>query len=884
MAFTSNFAFVAPHSAAVAALGARAEQYFTDDPNTCLIKLRQLIEVVVKELVSLERVYVPSDAKLADMLRELSRSGKLDRYAEGLLRQIRKAGNDAVHGTRNRHQEAADQLRNARSLAIWYVEEYFDASIKPAPFQFPPAPRDAAEGLKTALAEKQRLMQELEASVAQREAFRAQVAAQAERLAKPQVVIQDALLGCYAGLEEDNRARLKARLLAFQENPGAFELVSFGEAVDDKLSWVILDGDWTMVVATAPNGDSLLCLWVGTYDQAPTWAAYKRVDVHPELGVLQVYDVTPTLTEPTPKAFLADFSDDELLHCGVPPLLMPALRALSDATALPGLAAFLPTSVADALYALLGGSTVEQVRREAGLTQPRQAVDTSDFGAALGHTASRQHFVRVDDAALLEAMLDAPLETWRTFLHPSQRRIVRTRSNGPVRVLGGAGTGKTVALLHRAVFLLREVFPAPDHRLLITTYTSNLAQDLKDQLQGLTTEAERARVDVVHLHKWAFDLLRAQGVRFKIAKTKQRKDWMKQALAEAGPADAFPLAFYQEEWDQVVQSQGITTKQAYWSANRQGRGTRLNRRRRSQTWKVFARYRALMDARGVMEWPDFVRRARTLLAEHPTLAGYQAVLSDEIQDFSAEELRLLRAIVPSQPYDLFLVGDAHQRIYALGTNLGACGIAIRGRSFRLKLNYRTTERIRALAVSVLEGLDFDDLDEGTDTLQGYRSLRAGSDPEVRLLESPQDECTALVAQIERWQEDGALEAICVAARASWALGRYQRALQEAGIPTVQLKNQALAELGAGVRLSTLHRLKGTEFKRVLLCGIQQGLMPLQRSAANYGDDFSEEDFLKQERCLFYVAATRARDELVVLGHGRTSPFLHGVGRLVLSDS
>ena len=80
-------------------------------------------------------------------------------------------------------------------------------------------------------------------------------------------------------------------------------------------------------------------------------------------------------------------------------------------------------------------------------------VDTDDFETALERDASKRRFVVVDNDTALEAMLDAPLDKWRVFLHPSQRKLVYRSWNGPVRVLGGAGTGKTVVAMHRAAHL-----------------------------------------------------------------------------------------------------------------------------------------------------------------------------------------------------------------------------------------------------------------------------------------------------------------------------------------------------------------------------------------------------------------------------------------------
>lgn len=85
-----------------------------------------------------------------------------------------------------------------------------------------------------------------------------------------------------------------------------------------------------------------------------------------------------------------------------------------------------------------------------------------------------------------------------------------------------------------------------------------------------------------------------------------------------------------------------------------------------------------------------------------------------------------------------------------------------------------------------------------------------------------------------------------------------------------------AKLGAGVRLATMHRMKGLEFPCVVIAGFNDGYVPLKLGTEAYGDDASAEDQEKAERCLAHVAATRARDELLVTSSGKPSAWL-GVG-------
>ena len=121
---------------------------------------------------------------------------------------------------------------------------------------------------------------------------------------------------------------------------------------------------------------------------------------------------------------------------------------------------------------------------------------------------------------------------------------------------------------------------------------------------------------------------------------------------------------------------------------------------------------------------------------------------------------------------------------------------------------------------------------------------------------------------------GKAEEICLAARTDKLLaGRYEPILNSAGIKTIRIHRQAEDRLGEGVRLATMHRIKGIEFPRMLLAGVQKGSVPLELSADKLSDKASREDHEQRERCLLFVAATRARDELVVTGFGERSPFV-----------
>lgn len=702
-----------------------------------------------------------------------------------------------------------------------------------------------------------------------------------------QLVFSDSFLDALAELPRSIEKKVRKLIKLYRKDPTSpgIHFEKLPGMKDDKFRSLRVDRSYRLIASQPPLGDVLTAMWVDHHDEAYKWARSKVVEVNPALGGIQVYSVEEveramTSVEPAmnegPVAvtkrtgLLDEFDDQALVLAGVPELLLESVRAIDSEERLEAMAKYLPNGVAEMLYALLAGySPSEALEQIFGSSEPAREVDTEDFAKALQSPASQGAFWVVEGEDELERMLDAPLEKWRAFLHPSQRKLVERKASGPMRVLGGAGTGKTVVLMHRARYLAERIFAAPNDRLLVTTFTKNLALDLRKGLESLCPKV-MDRLEVQNLHAWALSVCaRAHGRRVNIIRDHERSEAMQEAKALAGRGD-LPLAFYLEEWDRVVQAQEIADETGYVRARRVGRGTRLSARQRGEVWRVFTRYKELLASRGAVEMQDVVRMAREAISAGCHMPGFRAVLADEVQDFSPGDLRLLRAIVPPGDYDLFLVGDAHQRIYGHATRLSACGIDVRGRSRRLRLNYRTTEQIRTHAISVLEGLEIDDLDGGLDSLKGYRSLRTGPAPRIELLSSFDEEVESIVSTIVGWMEDTELKDICVAARTNRLAKDYKAALASAGLDPVRLTAND-PPLGAGVRVATLHRLKGLEFRRLIIAGVNEGAIPAPLALA--GDDGSKAEHLKSERCLLYVGMTRARDQVMLTGHGRPSPFV-----------
>ena len=277
----------------------------------------------------------------------------------------------------------------------------------------------------------------------------------------------------------------------------------------------------------------------------------------------------------------------------------------------------LPAEADEALLWLAEGIPPEEVR-EAVAAPARQKVDPADLAAALEHPDTKRRFVTIHTDDELAAMLEAPLEKWRVFLHPANDDWSRRSFNGPARVLGGAGTGKTVVAIHRARHLASKVFTAPSDRILFTTYTGNLAENIEATLKTFCGP-ERERIEVVHLHAWAVRFLRNQGHDKDIASPEEIESCWKEAVSSAGVTE-FDPAFLRKEWEAVVLANGIETLDGYLKVPRLGRGKTLTRPQRGQLWVVFQKYRQALDRRHRLDWLSLIRQARLSLESRPDQA------------------------------------------------------------------------------------------------------------------------------------------------------------------------------------------------------------------------------------------------------------------------
>lgn len=612
------------------------------------------------------------------------------------------------------------------------------------------------------------------------------------------------------------------------------------------------------------RGTTTLLAWVGHHDDAYDWAETRRIDTHPATGAAQIVEIRETVEEVVSRRYveaareapkvLADFSEADLLSWGVPSDWLATVRDATEATLL-DIAARLPAEAGEALLvAATGGIPTLPV-------VPDLAAAEGTVEEAFTHPDALRRFRVIGDQAELEAALDAPWERWAIFLHPAQREFVTRDFNGPARVIGSAGTGKTVVALHRAVRLGRE-----GGRVLLATFNAALAEALRRKLM-LLVGGDRALIALIEVR----DMERA-GVELHerllgpvcLATSLD----VRSAVASAAAREA-DSGFFQDEWRLVVDAWGVTSAETYRDLPRRGRRQRVAASRRDAVWSVFDRVRSDLSGQGLTTRAGMFHRLADHFTVHP--APWDHVVVDEAQDISVAELRFLAAVAGGRPNGLFFAGDIGQRIFRQAFPWSELGVDVRGRSRSLKVNYRTSRQIRERSDRLLPSR-LTESDGSEEDRRGVVSVFEGPGPEFCGFPNSEAEISAAGAWLREVALTVAPQEIAVLVRSVEEYGRARAALEEARLEHVELVGGQGQRAGCAV-LATMHQAKGSEFRAVAVMACDAAVLPSESRLMSAIDEASLDEVFATERHLLYVAATRARDRLWVSGVIPVSEFV-----------
>lgn len=679
-----------------------------------------------------------------------------------------------------------------------------------------------------------------------------------------------------AHLNNDEQKAVKTTAFDLQINPAkpGMQFHRIERARDPNFWSIRVSSDLRMIVHRTPN--NLLLCYVAHHDEAYRWAERRKLEIHPKTGAAQLVEIRETVQEILiPKYIEVEknkpllfngISDTQLLGYGVPEEWLNDVRQANEDSLLE-LTDHLPSEAAEALLSLAVGE-------KPPVTGPVQ-IEADPFA----HPDAQRRFRIMENVEELQRALEFPWEKWSVFLHPAQKELVERQFNGPARVSGSAGTGKTVVALHRAVYLARK---HPDSRILLTTFSEALANALRAKLRCLICHEPRLaeRLDVYALNEIGRRLYQFQFGTPQIAADELIEQLIQQAASRID-GHKFSFQFLISEWEDVIDAWQLKTWEAYRDVVRLGRKTRLPENRRLVLWSIFQHIIEVLESSRKITWAGLFNRLAHKFSEDSV--PYEFIIVDEAQDISIPQLKLLAVLGCRRPNSLFMAGDLGQRIFQLPFSWKALGVDIRGRSVTLRINYRTSHQIRVQADRLLD-LEISDVDGNSEPRKGTISVFNGPKPEIRQFETEASE-SDFVSQWILKQNQNAIppHEIAVFVRSTREIDRAIQAITLAGISAKVLdENVQLSR--KHISVCTMHLAKGLEFRAVVVMACDDGVIPSQARIEAVADEADLEEVYHTERHLLYVACTRARDQLLVTGMKPASEFLEDLAEERLSGS
>jgi hypothetical protein len=695
--------------------------------------------------------------------------------------------------------------------------------------------------------------------------------------------IADSFTGALGKLTRDEQKAVKTSVFDLQTNPDhpGLQLHRIDASKDANFWSCRVNRDIRIVLHKTAH--SLLLAYVGHHDDAYKWAERRRIEAHPKTGAVQVVEVRERVEEvapPRPIPLQLDFGDgvdllplkplkgepvlpfraldtNKLMSVGVPADWTHDVLAATEDSFL-DIATHLPVEASEALLEFISTGILD-VPAPVAVADPFQ------------HPDAQRRFRVVENAAELEQALSFPWEKWIVFLHPSQRELVEQEFDGPVRVTGSAGTGKTVVALHRAARLADR---SPTARVLLTTFSDPLAVALERRLKILVGDAgaviPRIRVaSFLGIARELYELIHARPAA--IAGADLVRSLLGKAADAVGGEPPISERFLHSEWANAVDAWQVNSADAYAAVPRLGRKSRMGNKQRDRLWRIFETVQRQIAQRGLLTEAGVF---------HAVAAHYQGkeakpfdnIVVDEAQDLGVPELRFLAAIASSVPDALFFAGDLGQRIFQQPFSWKALGVDVHGRSFTLNVNYRTSHQIRETADRLIPS-PVSDADGESDDRSGAVSAFNGPEPIVALADDVHAERQAVSDFIRGALGDGiAADEIAVFARTREVMARARDAVKAAGCTPFELTLHKEGPPGE-VRIGVMHLAKGLEFKAVAVIACDEDQLPLRSRISAVADEVELDDVYATERSLLYVACTRARDRLLVTGISPGSEFL-----------
>ena len=480
----------------------------------------------------------------------------------------------------------------------------------------------------------------------------------------------------------------------------------------------------------------------------------------------------------------------------------------------------------------------------------------------------------------------ASFQKWMVYLHPGQRNYVSRDFNGPARLSGVSGSGKTSVLIHRAVRLAKEY---PHEKVLVITLNRALAKMIHDLTK--TISGERSLENLIVISFW--ELCREKLKSFepknsliyldKTAKTNEFAHvehiddiWAEYFECKNNNEKArilapvqktlitrgvYPADYIRQEFDYVRSALGPHERSSYMKLEREGRSIPLDERYRQNIIEALSSWEQKMTSVGAIDYLGLA----TALYKHieKVTPEYRSILIDEMQDFGSVELKIIRSLVRSGSNDIFMCGDFAQSVLTKYHKLADAGIDITGRSHSIKRNYRNSREILSAAFDLFEKNKNLFASAGNIEILNPEFANFSSSPPLLL---KADDLFSEISYALNYvrtlilEDNGQLRKFCIA-----LCGCDQSEVELLGH---QLSLDVLTgdtDVVAGqIFISDLEQTKGFEFDSMLILNCSSSVIPHPALP-------TEESY--RELCKLYVAMTRAKTELIISYTKSPSSFL-----------
>ncbi len=443
---------------------------------------------------------------------------------------------------------------------------------------------------------------------------------------------------------------------------------------------------------------------------------------------------------------------------------------------------------------------------------------------------------------------------------PEQVKIIEGPVYGLTIVRGAAGSGKTTS----AALRLRKVIAgvAADReasgddspiRVLVLTFNRTLKGyieqlALAEAKASKGTSKIKGMLTVDTFAGWAGSLVG----KLKVIEFSTRTDvlgayWSKYATP------AINGVFVAAEVDYVLGRFGRDGLDEYLVKERVGRGapTLQKATRQAIIDRVIEPYFKYLDAQNLVDWNDLADRVLAL-GESP---DYDIVIADEVQDFSAQQIRAIFARVKKQSSTTFVI-DAAQSLYPRGIDWSEIEVVGKTRRYRLEINYRNTVQIARFAQPLLSGLKV----SADGTLPDWKNCRnkeIGRTPELLVGKFSQQMDYAIDYIKNSGEVDLDEDSVgFLLLRGGRVLSYTKTALKIAKINACNLWRQKTWPPGdENVAYTTLHSAKGLEFDHVFILGFNGDWL-------SHGKNADDDDY-QQLRRLLAMAITRAKKTVFI---------------------